>query len=200
MLLTLPFNTLLNDLFERGYAYREGFFSQEFCQNLLKNRHTLDFKPATIGKGEGKQQNHSIRTDEIYWIDQNSPEEFQEYLTAMEAYRTLLNREFFLGINSFEGHLASYKPGSFYKKHLDQHRGSNERVITTILYLNQAPQTEMGGEIVIYKKSNPREIEIELAPKTGMFLTFLSDQLYHEVKLSHFERYSLTGWLRTNTL
>lgn len=192
------FNTLLNDLFERGYAYQEGFFSEEFCQNILNLKDELPFKIATIGKGNLNQQNSEIRTDAIYWLEENSPLPLQNYLKTMEEYRQILNREFFLGLKSFEGHLAKYPVGSFYKKHLDQHRGSKDRVITAILYLNGAQ--DLGGEIRIYKKNNPNEVEIDLAPRAGMFLTFLSDQLYHEVKTSHFERYSLTGWFRTNNL
>lgn len=195
-----PFNTLLNDLFDRGYSYREDFFPQNFCQEIIDLKHALPFKAATIGKGTVNQQNVEIRSDAIYWLDEHSPLPLQNYLKAMNEYQAVLNREFFLGLNTYEGHLAKYPAGSFYKKHLDQHRGSKDRVITTILYLNGADQKNMGGEIRIYKKDSPNEIEIDLTPKSGMFLTFLSDQLYLEVLTSHFERYSLTGWLRTNTL
>lgn len=195
-----PFNTLLNDLFDRGYSYQEDFFPESFCQEILGLQDALPFKKASIGKGAINQQNAEIRSDAIYWISEDSPNPLRNYLKAMEEYRSILNREFFLGLNSYEGHLAKYPVGSFYKKHLDQHRGSKERVITTILYLNGANQEKMGGEIRIYKKGSPSEVEIDLTPKAGMFLTFLSDQLYHEVLTSHFERFSLTGWLRTNTL
>lgn len=194
------FYSLLDDLSTKGYAYREHFFPSDFCQKIKNHFQDLPFKEATIGKGSEQKRVNEIRTDSIYWLDQDSPEIFQQYLTSMDEYRQILNRELFLGLKSFEGHLAKYPVGAFYKKHLDQHRGSKDRVITSILYLNGGNEKNCGGEIRLYQKDHSELIERDIPPSVGGFLTFLSDEIYHEVLTSHFERYSLTGWMRMNPL
>lgn len=194
------FHSLIDDLSTKGYAFREQFFSAEFCQKIRNASQNVHFKEATIGKGSEQKRVQEIRTDSIYWLESDSPEIFQNYLQFMDDYRQILNRELYLGLKSFEGHLAKYPKGAFYKKHLDQHRGSKDRVITTILYLNGGSDKNSGGEIRLYQKDHPELIEQDIPPSEGAFLTFLSDEIYHEVLTSHFERFSLTGWMRINQI
>lgn len=194
------FHSLIDDLSTKGYAFRENFFSSDLCQIIKNESSNIPFKEATIGKGNEQKRVNDIRRDAIYWLNSDSPTVFQQYLNYMDQYRQILNRELYLGLNSYEGHLAKYPPGAFYKKHLDQHRGSKDRVITTILYLNAGSDKNSGGEIRLYQKDHPELIERDIPPSVGAFLTFLSDEIYHEVLTSHFERYSLTGWMRINHL
>ncbi len=192
------FDSLIDDLCLKGYAYKEAFFPVDFCNNILSSLHQIEFKEAKIGKNSKELLKSEIRSDFIHWIDSDSPSILNEYINILKNYQDLLNRQLFLNIKRFEGHIAKYPPGSFYKKHLDQHQGANSRVITTILYLNSAPDKISGGEIRLYKKDQPELIECDLPPRSGAFLTFISNEIYHEVLTSHFERYSLTGWFRND--
>ncbi len=199
-MITPDFSPFIDELTTYGFAYSPNLFSDEFCDQILLESKSLDFKKAEIGKGQTQSLHQEIRSDFIYWLGEDSPPTFQKYLALISDYKKLLNRELFLGLNSFEGHLAKYPPGSFYRKHLDRHQNTKERIITTILYLNTAPSISSGGEIRLYQKSHSELIEKDIPPQKGAFLTFLSGEIYHEVLTSSFERYSLTGWLRTNAI
>ncbi len=196
---SLPFfEELLDDLCTNGFAYRENFFSKDFCQNIIQSIDNISFKEAKIGNKANEILKSEIRSDLIHWIDDDSPTILNEYVHLLKNYQQVLNQNLFLNIKKFEGHLAKYPTGSYYKKHLDQHQTSRARVITTILYLNSAPDQNSGGEIRLYKKDQPELIECDIPPRAGAFLTFMSSEIYHEVLTSHFERYSLTGWFRND--
>jgi Rps23 Pro-64 3,4-dihydroxylase Tpa1-like proline 4-hydroxylase len=47
----------------------------------------------------------------------------------------------------FEGHLAVFRPGSYYCRHLDQFRGVELSTLTAMLCLNGDWTTEAGGAL-----------------------------------------------------
>ncbi len=53
-----------------------------------------------------------------------------------ECLRLHLNRRLFLGLISFESHLAHYRPGDFYRTHVDALGGEANRVVSLVCYLN----------------------------------------------------------------
>lgn len=188
-------DTLIDSLVEKGWFHEEGFFSPEFCLELLNECKGLELKAAQIGKGQGKQEALEIRNDSIFWIDEEHASALQkEYLTRMNLLMNDINRELFLGLREFECHFAHYKTSGFYKKHLDQHQTSQKRLVSAICYLN-GPKS--GGELVVYSKDNPDEVAAKIKPKPGSFVCFLSNQIYHEVLPTDGERFSVTGWFRT---
>lgn len=185
---------LINALAEEGWYCEEGFFSPDFCSELLNEAKKLSWTSGQIGKGVQKQEQPTIRNDSIVWVEEETASLVEKsYLQHMNELMHELNRSLYLGLREFECHFAHYQSSGFYKKHLDQHQGSQKRVISAILYLNE-PQS--GGELVIYKKDNPDEIQTRISPKPGSFVCFLSNQIYHEVLPNTGERYSLTGWFR----
>lgn len=174
-----------------------------FPDNILEGlRETLkkhvaeeDFIKASIGTQADKQLNREIRGDNIFWLNKNDPEEsIQFFFEFAEEYKQVLNRYCFLNISDYEFHMAHYPAGSFYKKHLDQFRERNNRVISTILYLNKNWEPPQGGELKIYLEDEVRIIE----PKYGRIVSFKSDLIEHEVMKTHVDRYSITGWMLHN--
>ena len=72
----------------------------------------------------------------------------------------------YLGLQEFEGHAAIYPPGGFYKTHLDQFRGTSERSVTAILYLNPGWQPADGGQLRLYLDEACSEYR-DIAPRAG---------------------------------
>lgn len=154
---------------------------------------------AAVGRGGGKQVRSEIRGDEVLWLDPAALTEAQDtYWRTMEALRAGLNRGLFLGLFDLEAHLACYPPGSFYKPHLDCHRGGSARVVSAIVYLNEAWTTEDGGQLRLYtdRAAGLSGPFLEILPGAGRLVLFLSDAFWHEVLPSRRTRFSLTGWFR----
>jgi SM-20-related protein len=117
-------------------------------------------------------------------------------MQQLNSLRIFLNRENYLGLNDLELHAAIYPENSFYKKHRDNFKNSNQRIVSVILYLNIDWNSNDGGQLRLYlpKKS------IDIEPIGGRLVVFLSEDFPHEVLTTHQERYSLTGWFRRNEL
>jgi len=155
----------------------------------------MRFQPTT--PSQGLAVNPEVRSDQILWVDAaTSGASIRGYLARLEELRQTLNRELFLGLEDFEGHLAIYPPGSFYRRHLDQFRGVERRTLSCILYLNSDWQPDDGGALRIYVDPSDPERFAEVAPEGGTLVTFLSARFEHEVLPARRERLSLTGWLR----
>ena len=132
------------------------------------------------------------------WLEDESLTGGQRvYLERLEEVRAGLNRNLFLGLMDFEGHFAVYPEGGFYKAHLDRHRGSLERVVTVILYLNADWQPGDGGELKIWTQPGDKEGAFELVePRMGTLVCFLAGDHWHEVLPAMKTRASITGWFR----
>lgn len=77
---------------------------------------------AGVGRGADRIRDRSIRRDRISWLQGITPPQ-TELFGFLEALRTGLNRQLFLGLKRFESHYATYHAGDFYKRHLDSFRG-----------------------------------------------------------------------------
>ncbi|MCE2596206.1 2OG-Fe(II) oxygenase [Motilimonas cestriensis] len=158
------------------------------------------FSAAGIGRQKDHMQNNFVRRDEIHWIDGKTPAE-QAWLDWNYRLQHFLNRRLFLGLFSYESHFAHYRPGAFYKKHMDAFRGEANRVLTTVFYLNPSWTTEDGGELVLYPEHDPDNQNAQLAkvmPTFGTMVIFLSEEFPHEVLPAMRDRYSIAGWFRVN--
>jgi SM-20-related protein len=190
--------SLILSLIERGWYGCESFLDQNHCEKLVSELQNRPLRASKIGKGSSEQNIPSIRNDSIFWLSATHNSQAQsEYLQKMDSLMSLINKELFLGLKQFEGHFARYDKGGFYKKHLDQFVGNNERLISVITYLNGPIE---GGELRIYSRDNPNQVEIDLSPRPGSLVCFLSSQIYHAVLPTMSERLSIAGWLRTTIL
>jgi len=157
-----------------------------------------EFRQAAVGRGESKVIREDIRRDHVLWIDDMEPcAALQRYRDRLEELRVAINRALFMGLVDFEGHFAVYPPGAFYKAHLDRHQGTQDRVVTAILYLNPDWEPEHGGRLKIWTTPGGQDGPHEwVEPKMGTLVVFLSGDYWHEVEVAQAHRHSLTGWFR----
>jgi SM-20-related protein len=75
--------------------------------------------------------------------------------------------------------------------------GKRNRILSTVLYLNEDWQACDGGELVVYE-STGKSIIATVNPTFGRMIIFLSDAFPHEVLVSHKTRRSIAGWFRAS--
>ena len=189
------------DLADQGLAIRDGLLPPDLVDQLAAEGRELwtagDLQPARIGRGQDRHTNQAIRTDRIKWLDPATASPAQrQYLAILEDLRLAINRYMYLGLFEFEGHLAVYPPGAFYRKHLDQFRGTEQRLVSAILYLNADWREEDGGQLRLYPDPADDGRCQDLLPLAGRLVCFLSGGFPHEVLPAQRERLSLTGWYR----
>jgi SM-20-related protein len=156
-------------------------------------------REAAVGRGGEKGVRSEIRGDRVLWLDPLALTEPQSrYWEAMESVRVDLNRTLFLGLFDLEAHLASYAPGTFYKPHLDCHRGGSARLVSAIVYLNDRWTAEDGGQLRLYTdpEAGVSGPALDIFPEAGKLVLFRSADFWHEVLPARRERFSLTGWFR----
>lgn len=191
------FGRIVDCVADRGWSVTPDFLPRPATAALLEEEKRLwklgAFKAAAIGRGPEQVLKPEIRSDRIAWLD---PAELtpatDAYCDVLKVLRDRLNGELYLGLRSFEGHFAAYPPGSFYKRHLDQHRNTPHRIVSCILYLNEGWLPSDGGHLRIYEN----ERCFDIAPEAGTFVCFRSDLIEHEVLPTNRTRFSITGWLR----
>lgn len=182
---------IMPDFYQQGLAILPQAIPADLCKALLTEvqQHTT-FTAAGVGRAGQLQQNSDIRRDHTAWLD-GSTQAQQDYLALMLQLQQQMNRQCFLGLTHHECHFARYRRGDFYQTHLDAFRGRSNRVLTTVLYLNDVPS---GGELVIYDEN---EVELtRVLPQAGLLVTFESERFPHEVLPAEFERFSIAGWFR----
>jgi SM-20-related protein len=152
------------------------------------------FAPAGIGRGEDRRRDAVVRGDVISWLDQTRDAD-QSYLSLMEGLRVSLNERLFLGLYDYECHYAVYDTGAHYQKHLDVLSGRKNRLLSTVVYLDSEWTLADGGELVLYRASDPIAIA-RILPQPGLMVLFLSDEFPHEVLAATRPRHSIAGWFR----
>ena len=189
---------VLTEIEQQGWSVHENFFQKELIQELkstlssLREQGTL--KQAGVGRENNFHIEQSIRSDEISWFDENNLNECQiKFLDITKQLQYALNEKFYLGLFELEIHFALYAPNAFYKRHLDQHKNQDTRVVTIISYLNENWEDKEGGELQLYVKDGKT---ISVQPKSGTLVCFMSAEFEHEVLPAKRERASLTGWFR----
>lgn len=190
------FEMLADALAERGFAIIHNFLTPDEVSSIVGigafTNHAASFKKAGIGKDQQKQINESVRGDYIQWIDKKTaPPELIVYLDRLQQLSGFLNRSLFLSLKDYEIHMTVYPPGTFYKRHLDQFKKDDHRILSVICYLNQEWSVDDGGQLRLYLDDGP----IDVQPTAGTLVCFRSDQLEHEVLPARRARLSLTGWL-----
>jgi SM-20-related protein len=160
------------------------------CAELREARG--DFTAARIGGSGAQQRLEGIRGDFTCWLREplHAPE--RDLLLRLEDLRLELNRDAFLGLFELELHYAKYPPGASYARHVDQPRGSAQRKVSLVLYLNSHWQVADGGALRIYRGDEC----IDLEPIEGRLVCFLTADREHEVLAARRERLSVSGWFR----
>ncbi len=189
---------ILCDIEQQGWSVQEHFFSTELTQQLKNTLTSLrqqgSFKQAGIGRENNLHVEQTIRNDEISWFGEKKlTESQQKFLNITQQLQDALNQRFYFGLFELEVHFALYSPNAFYKRHLDQHKNQDSRVLTVITYLNENWNKEDGGELQLYLKNGNT---LSVVPKAGTLVCFMSADFEHEVLPAKRERASLTGWFR----
>ena len=193
------FETLISTYIENKVGISEHFLSNTLANNLKLNLIALNTKSllveAGIGNAEKVAYDGAIRSDSIYWLDKKHNNAFEnEFFALIEEFILYLNRSCFAGITGYEFHYSLYESGDFYLKHLDQFKNNPSRKYSMISYLNADWQESDGGELLIHQLDNNQKI----APTQGKTVFFKSDELVHEVLVTHNTRLSITGWLKSD--
>ncbi|MGZ8946325.1 MAG: 2OG-Fe(II) oxygenase [Methylococcaceae bacterium] len=161
---------------------------------------TQQFSKAAIGASHSKLIDTAIRGDYTYWLSgsntepNSEPNPTQQNISQeMLSLKNTFESYFPIPLNNFEGHYSYYPAGTFYKKHMDNARNTNNRVFSVVTYFNEDWREGDGGELVLYSPDDGRLI-IEIKPHFGVTVIFFSADFPHEVKETQQPRYSLSGW------
>lgn len=201
-------DTIAAALVEPGYILLQQALPQPLLIQLLAHFSQCEFRPAGIGRQAEFQLQAAVRSDQIHWLlaaeSADSPGQgaINDFLGWMDALRIGINRRLFLGLSDCESHFASYAAGAFYKKHRDAfsgqtRQGQAERLVSSVLYLNETWQGDDGGDLVLYAEDGV-EVLARVAPEFGRLVIFLSEKFPHEVLPARRERKSIAGWFRAN--
>jgi SM-20-related protein len=179
-----------------GYAVLPDFLEAPAICALADEARRRDrageFHAARIGRGEGSAERSDIRGDRTLWLDQRAPSLSERPLwRALEALRKAINEACFLGLFAFEGHYALYPPGAFYRRHRDRFRDDDARVLSFVLYLNEAWTAADGGTLRLHVSENAA---FDILPFGGTLVCFLAKDFEHEVLPATRERLAVTGW------
>jgi SM-20-related protein len=188
-------------LAEAGWCVTPDFISprlvEQLCAEAESIRDAGGFRPAGVGRGAGLEVRTEVRTDRVSWLEPlTAGAAARQYLLMLEELRLAINRELLLGLFDFEGHLAIYPPGSYYRKHLDQFRDMGSRTVTCVLHLNRDWTAADGGQLRLYTDPQDPAHHEEIPPLGGRLVTFFSARFLHEVLPTRRSRISLTGWFR----
>lgn len=188
---------IVDDVAQRGWSQQDIFLPESLTHELAlecrKRAAEGELAPASVGRGLLQEVREGIRGDHIQWIEPGQAEPCDRYLALMDTLRLALNRGLFLGLEDYESHFAMYPPGAFYLKHVDRFRDDDKRMLSAVLYLNDAWLPEHGGHLRMYLEDG---VEHYVQPTGGCLVVFLSGDIPHEVLPATRDRLSLTGWFR----
>jgi len=198
------FDAAVEALADRGWFRCAGFAPPAVADALAAEARALwaggGFRPAGIGRGTDRHVEPAVRGDWLHWLDGSAPTAPQrQFLALVDAFRAHLNRELRLTLQESEVQYAVYPPGTRYRRHIDQFRRTQARLITVLLYLNPGWAPEYGGALRIYPDPQATEPAADVLPAHNTFVCFRSERIPHEVLPPTQHRYSLGGWLRVRS-
>ena len=190
------YSKITDALVEDGYIILSDALDSSLPQKLLEITNNEEaFSKAGISKSTALHIDKDRRRDKIKWLDEDNGAQ-SEFLGFTNGLKEYLNRSLYLGLNSYESHLAIYEQGDFYEKHLDAFKNSKNRVVTTVYYLNKDFTSDDGGELIVYSEDN-KEIA-KVTPEANTLVIFMSEKFPHEVLPAIKKRYSIAGWFRVD--
>lgn len=191
---------IIDGLIKDRFCVFPNYFSNELITDLYRELHhhlnENHLRAAHIGKGPQRTQSQDIRGDSILWLNGGSAAQ-RAYLDEMEQLRSAFNRRLFLGLTELEAHFAHYPPGAGYQKHLDSFQNDNLRRVSIVTYLNPQWRSDDGGELLIFHEER---IIAEVPPLGATLVCFVSEDIPHQVSITHRERSSIAGWFRVREI
>jgi SM-20-related protein len=187
---------LVDGVARSGYAIAPAFMSTATIEALRLRALALDeagvLAPAGIGRAGKHRFATDIRGDRIAWLGDTpgSPAEAAA-CTALEQLRVAMNRGLMAGLERLEAHYAVYPPGARYARHLDRFSDDDARVLSCVLYLNEAWRPEDRGALRLFAAG---DAGVDVLPEGGTLVVFLAGRFEHEVLPALRTRVSLTGW------
>ncbi|HEY2818034.1 MAG TPA: 2OG-Fe(II) oxygenase [Casimicrobiaceae bacterium] len=184
-----------------GFAVIPAFVDSRAVDAIRDRAVALDaaglMQPARVGRGSQVSARADIRGDRICWLDDESVDCAEVSLRdALERLRVSANRELQLGLVDFEGHYAIYPRDAGYARHRDRFHDDDSRVLSIVLYLNAQWRSDDGGALRIFTGAR----SIDVVPRSGTLVAFLSDRIEHEVLPAKRMRLSIAGWFRRRRL
>ncbi|HAB35466.1 MAG TPA: 2OG-Fe(II) oxygenase, partial [Cryomorphaceae bacterium] len=139
-------------LADREYVVIDGYLPDELLALLehFFQQHQDALQQAKVGALDERQEALSVRSDLTYWLDRERDKGLSPLFAWIEESLQRWNRLLYLSLSGYEFHLAYYPTGGHYRKHLDQFRGRNNRLISCVLYLNENWKVGDGGELQLY--------------------------------------------------
>jgi SM-20-related protein len=188
---------LRDALFADGFGVQDRFISARRVRGLIacasRRRSLREFAAARVGAGRELGHREEIRGDLTCWLAEPLFPEERSLTRDLDELRLQLNRDGFLGLQELEMHYAWYPPGAGYAPHVDQLRGQDQRVVSLILYLNEAWHPGAGGELRLFGAAAEFK---DIEPMGGRLVCFVTAGREHAVLPTHQGRLSLSGWFR----
>lgn len=153
-----------------------------------------------IGRGVNDARRPDIRGDTVCWVPPGSLLSRHPFFSWMARFRQELSERNNLGLRSQEFHFARYGKGTGYRKHIDQHRDSDHRKISIVLYLNLQWNPMYGGDLCLYEPEDPNVEMRRISPQGARLVVFHSGLVPHAVLPCRQTRWSLAGWLRSDEI
>jgi SM-20-related protein len=194
--LDIIFDELIDTYLATDVGTVKNFLSTALSAHLADNITLLYANHQLISAGTGNDvlvsHDKLVRSDKIYWLDRlhNNIHE-NNFFDLMDRFVAHLNSTCYAGITGYEFHYTLYEKGSFYKRHKDNFKQNGTRAFSMIMYLNNEVD---GGSLRIYHENSSQDI----APNAGNSVFFKSNELEHEVLVTHLPRMSVTGWLKVS--
>ena len=154
-----------------------------------------ELRPAVTGR-ELERKLGTLRGDDTLWLDNPAcGTAASEFLSVLGALRIELNHRLMLGMESIEAHYALYPTGAGYLRHRDRFRNNDSRVLSLVCYLNPDWPEDAGGALRLHLPDGA----IDIAPRAGTVVMFLSDEIEHEVLPATQPRLSIAAWFLRST-
>ena len=190
---------LVSDLAGHDWAVCEGFLDTAQVRTLRAEAEALYAagRFGAAGISQDGLRRADIRSDESLWLTADATSlAWTLVQRELEALRLAVNAATYLGLHEFEGHYAVYPSGAAYARHLDRFRDDNQRVLSVVLYLNEDWGEGDGGELRLYPEGLHAGAAVDLLPRGGTLVSFLSERVPHEVLVARRARFSIAGWFR----
>lgn len=185
------------NLHRHGFAHVKNLLEPELLDQLYLEMRELDSNEeltvAAVGRGGDHALRKNIRTDKTKWLDGSTFPQ-QLLFVALERIRIQVNERLMLGLFDIEAHYAVYRPGDFYKRHFDSFVGEKNRLLSMVIYFNKDWEEKEGGLLKLYENEETVIPFATIIPEWGHSVMFLSENISHEVTVSHRNRYSIAVW------
>eukprot|EP00747_Dinoflagellata_sp_TGD_P057771 gnl/TRDRNA2_/TRDRNA2_150807_c0_seq2.p1 gnl/TRDRNA2_/TRDRNA2_150807_c0~~gnl/TRDRNA2_/TRDRNA2_150807_c0_seq2.p1 ORF type:complete len:285 (+),score=21.02 gnl/TRDRNA2_/TRDRNA2_150807_c0_seq2:85-939(+) len=202
-------SSMASDLYFRGYNVHPHFIDNACASALAELAYSKlengTFEPGALGDGTNTRQaiDTSSRNDHVFWFGHSMLATAErQFFERLKTLRDAINRQIpWMRLLEWEGHMSIYPPNGFFRLHLDAFDNDVDdkrgRKISTILYLNPNWHPDDGGQLRLYVDGTNWYEFIDIPPRSGTLVTFLSDMFYHEVANSSAMRLAISGWFRT---